>query len=61
MEIKEIRDKKILLQHDIAVLIRAFNKDTDTYVAEIDLNVTRMNSMYEVNTYIYDVEVELDI
>ena len=59
MTIKELRKEREILEETIKGLLIKFNRKTDTPITDIKLNTTRMSSMYEVDTYIYNVDIEV--
>lgn len=59
--IRELRKEKESLEDAVKELLTAFNRKTDAPITDINLNITRISSMGEVDTYIYDVNVEVTL
>ena len=59
MTIKDLRSERELLEKTINELLVAFNRKTDTPISDITFNTTRISAMYEVDTYLYDIKIEI--
>lgn len=60
MTIQELRIEKKTLETEIHELLINFNKKTDVPITDIILDVTRMSGvMYERDTYLYEVSIEV--
>ena len=59
MTIQELRIEKKTLETEIHKLLIAFNKNTDVPITDV-IDVTRMSGvMYERDTYLYEVSIEV--
>ena len=59
MTIKELRSERELLENAMNGLLVDFNKKTDTQISDITLTTTRIPAMYGVDTYLYDIKIEI--
>ncbi len=61
MTINETRAEIKTLEANITELIAKFNDKTDVPVVGIDLNITKVFCRREVDTYTYDVKMEIKL